>query len=151
MVCKRCNNEGAIAYRYIKDGKEYQVELCHDCYNLLLGRQEPAPKKKSFFDINLRCPGCGTSLDEIRRTGYIGCADCFKNFKNELVPVIDAFQNRAISRSREIQKEKDVMILAGEYEHLMAENLSSPANCAKNARRLKDIKLKLLALGVDVG
>lgn len=35
-----------------------------------------------------RCPTCGTSLSDIRRTGKVGCPDCYHAFDDVLTPSI---------------------------------------------------------------
>ena len=35
-----------------------------------------------------RCPTCGASFEEITQSGKIGCADCYRTFRSQLMPVI---------------------------------------------------------------
>ena len=76
--------------------------LCHDCamelgygnmfsdfhsdFNSLLG---------SFFSTALpartgavRCPVCGSSYNDIARSGNVGCARCYDVFEEELMPTL---------------------------------------------------------------
>lgn len=43
-----------------------------------------------------RCPKCGSSFDEIRENGKIGCANCYSFFRNELLPTINNIHGKAL-------------------------------------------------------
>ena len=89
----KCRNCGRPAKRYTvnsKDGEVY-IELCAECYKRLYadedglyrGRSNAAPKE---------CPACGTSFEDFRRTGLLGCAECYNTFRDDLIPVLSNIQ-----------------------------------------------------------
>lgn len=43
-------------------------------------------------DRETRCPGCGTTLDEIRTVGLIGCPVCYRTFGKALRAMLDECQ-----------------------------------------------------------
>ena len=67
------------------------------------------------------CPVCGFSVEDYRRTGHLGCPDCYTVFARELNP--DAGQEAepvdeppAVTRAR-LQKEMQQAIAREDYEH----------------------------------
>ena len=36
----------------------------------------------------IKCPYCGKSKDSVLRSGLVGCANCYKSFAKELMPMI---------------------------------------------------------------
>jgi protein arginine kinase activator len=45
---------------------------------------------------NTGCPGCGHTLEEIIKTGKLGCGNCYEFYKKELIPLIQKCQAGAI-------------------------------------------------------
>jgi protein arginine kinase activator len=42
------------------------------------------------------CPGCGTTLGQIRQTGTLGCPDCYTTFEGPLAPIVQRAQAGAV-------------------------------------------------------
>ncbi len=42
-----------------------------------------------------RCEKCGASFEEIAKTGRLGCAECYKTFRRQLLPVIQRIHGTA--------------------------------------------------------
>lgn len=38
------------------------------------------------------CPECGTALSEFQSTGLVGCAYCYKVFRDEILPSLTGYQ-----------------------------------------------------------
>ena len=38
------------------------------------------------------CPNCGTSLEDFKRTGLLGCGECYFVFREEILPAIQRIQ-----------------------------------------------------------
>ena len=102
MLCQICGQHPATTHiKTIVNGKLMEYHLCTDCakqkgygnifsnwgmdFSNLLG---------GFLGNSLdnsqvtRCPTCGASFEEITQSGKIGCADCYKTFRSQLLPVI---------------------------------------------------------------
>lgn len=100
MICQVCGKKTATTHiKSIVNGELTQYHLCSDCArekgysgifsdwgfgNLLGGLIGSEAIKRD----TLRCKTCGASFDEISKTGQIGCADCYRIFRSQLVPVI---------------------------------------------------------------
>ena len=86
----------------------------------LTGAETPAPQAPAMSDLS-NCPVCGFSVEDYRRTGHLGCPDCYTVFARELNP--DAGQEAepvdeppAVTRAR-LQKEMQQAIAREDYEH----------------------------------
>ena len=67
-----------------------------------------------------RCPVCGFSIDDYRRTGHLGCPDCYSVFARELDPGAEPIssvpeESPAIYRAR-LEKELQQAIAREDYE-----------------------------------
>lgn len=103
MLCQHCGkNEATTHVKRNINGEVSEYRLCSKCaaemgygnlfqdfhsdFGNLLG---------SFFGTALpartgaaRCHTCGSSMNDIARTGMVGCADCYDTFYSELLPTI---------------------------------------------------------------
>ena len=89
----KCRNCGKPARQYSIKNKngEIVVELCESCYKRLYAVDDDLfCEKKSA--VSKECPACGTRYEEFVRTGLLGCAECYKAFRAELIPVLHNFQ-----------------------------------------------------------
>lgn len=108
MKCTNCKNNEAVVY--IKkniNGKVTEEALCSECakkngemsfdnfsnglFNGLFGYRPTVEKTKKT-----KCDLCGTTFEEIKRTGRIGCAHCYDVFKDELSKVIESIYGNAV-------------------------------------------------------
>lgn len=81
MVCTQCGRP-ASRYHIAAGGKEYDAVLCPECYAALTAARAEAR----------RCPSCGMALEDYRRTGLVGCAECYRFFRRELTPAVKSIQ-----------------------------------------------------------
>ncbi len=111
MLCQNCGkNEATTHIKQIINGDMAESHLCSDCASHL-GYSDMF----SGFGINLsglfggllgdmmpsisagkspRCPKCGTSFEEIVRSGKVGCADCYRTFYDKLLPSIQRIHGK---------------------------------------------------------
>jgi protein arginine kinase activator len=104
MKCDRCNNPATVHLIEIKGGQKVERHLCeqhaveenvavkvsHAPLNELLekfvlkhaaGMTETAPAQS--------CEQCGTTYEEFRKTGLLGCPDCYDAFAPALTPLLE--------------------------------------------------------------
>lgn len=111
MLCQNCGkNEATTHIKQIINGDMAESHLCSDCASHL-GYSDVF----SGFGLNLsglfggllgdmmpsisagkspRCPKCGTSFEEIVRSGKVGCADCYRTFYDKLLPSIQRIHGK---------------------------------------------------------
>lgn len=111
MLCQNCGkNEASTHIKQIINGDMAESHLCSDCASHL-GYSDVF----SGFGLNLsglfggllgdmmpsisagkspRCPKCGTSFEEIVRSGKVGCADCYRTFYDKLLPSIQRIHGK---------------------------------------------------------
>ncbi len=100
MVCQACGKNTATTHvKTTVNGKLTEYYLCDGCAaqqgygnifdgwglgSLMSGLMGAAPAQRAVR----RCPTCGASFDEITSSGKIGCANCYRVFRSQLLPVI---------------------------------------------------------------
>jgi protein arginine kinase activator len=111
MLCQNCGkNEATTHIKQIINGDMAESHLCSDCA-AHLGYSDVF----SGFGLNLseffggflgdmmpslssgkiqRCAKCGTSFEEIVRSGRVGCADCYTTFYDRLLPSIQRIHGK---------------------------------------------------------
>ena len=103
MLCQHCKkNEATTHVKTMINGKYAEYRLCSECAHEL-GYDSMFPDfttdfgglLSSFFSNALpaisgaaHCKSCGSTLNDIKRTGKVGCADCYDTFFSELMPTI---------------------------------------------------------------
>lgn len=140
MKCQKCFlREATLHATQVVDGKESSVHLCLACAisegfdpanpmsigTLLLESLSRRPLlARAAGEVEpsvggaVRCPACGTTLEEARESGRLGCPACYEAFRGtleralgldrpgcmpyrgKLPPMADAAEERAARRAR---------------------------------------------------
>ncbi len=103
MMCDECGIRPAtIRLMTIVNGEKKQRNLCVNCLSevkkqfpsldisginsllsgLLLAAKQTGAASEPEIDIT--CPRCGTTYESFQKSGLLGCADCYKAFKEPL-------------------------------------------------------------------
>ena len=126
MLCQNCNkNEATTYYKETINGQTRELHLCPECAAKLTGSapsfgsmfsdpffwnpfgsffaepfgtalQSPFGGVAQAIGGGRRCPTCGMTESELRRTGRAGCGDCYPEFQR----YPDAVYQKAARRSR---------------------------------------------------
>ena len=103
MICNVCKkNEATTHYKSVVNGQVTELWLCPHCankagYNNVFSDMATdfSSLLGSFLGNGLpsrtsatRCSKCGSSFADIARSGKVGCAECYKEFYDELLPSI---------------------------------------------------------------
>ena len=112
MLCQHCSKAQATTHiKRVVNGEATEQHLCAACAkklgfdsffddfslsipNIFAGFFGDAPLALSGRQTE-RCATCGSSFEEIVRTGMVGCADCYKTFYDRLLPSIQRIHGRA--------------------------------------------------------
>lgn len=100
MLCENCKkNEATTHIKTVINGKVTSKNLCSYCAAKLgynhFGHDSLANMLASVFSDmesdglpEKRCNCCHSRFSDIAETGRVGCAECYKTFKDELMPYI---------------------------------------------------------------
>jgi protein arginine kinase activator len=108
VLCEKCHQRQAVVHmEQIINGQKTEMNLCHECVAQM---QKPISFENFFqglLDVigaaptsispqkNIPatlCKSCGLSYEEFKKTGRLGCADCYQTFRRELDPVLKNIQ-----------------------------------------------------------
>ena len=94
MICEVCQTENATVHlTQIISGKMQKIDLCEKCAkekgvadpagfslaDMLLGLGAGEEIKAGGSD-ELQCPQCGFTQPDFKKTGRLGCANCYTTF-----------------------------------------------------------------------
>ncbi len=104
MICEHCQqHQATVHYTQVINGVRTEMNLCTACAQiqggfalggvntLLSGMLEnDAPRAET----EATCSRCGLRYDAFRRTGMLGCAQCYTDFREQLTPVLRRIHGR---------------------------------------------------------
>ncbi len=115
MMCQACGKNPATTHvKTIRNGELKEFALCADCarkmgygslfsgFGLDLGSllggflsETPGPTRSE-----LRCPGCGSTFEDIVKSGRAGCAECYHTFYEKLLPTLQRLHGNTRHRGK---------------------------------------------------
>lgn len=130
MKCQKCGkNQATTHIKTVTNGEYAQYELCSQCakemgYTNIFSDMENEFSSflGSFFGNALparsqatRCESCGSTYNEIAKTGHVGCANCYDIFGDQLMPSIRRMHGNTthcgkVPHSIEYTQVKDVTV-----------------------------------------
>lgn len=172
MLCEKCKKNQAVTHiRQNINGNLTEMHLCQECAAEISGKFENEYGKlfsdfgfgidsmltsifgQDFLSENLlsdhtdRCEMCGSSLDEIRKSGNVGCKQCYEHFGKELMPLIQRIHGKTVHNGKipqsagkeittkakitELEKELQALIDSQEFEK--AAEIRDKINSLKNS------------------
>ena len=99
MLCNLCKqNEATVHLTQIIQDKVQKVDLCDACSkekgvsdpagfslaDLLLGLGASQELEPASGGPELKCPSCGFTQADFKKSGRLGCADCYQTFSEGL-------------------------------------------------------------------
>ncbi len=99
MLCDICKqNEAKVHLTQMDHGKTKKVDLCETCSkakglddpaafslaDLLLGLGAAQEMEQASAVGDLKCPHCGFTQADLKKTGRLGCAECYLTFAEAL-------------------------------------------------------------------
>jgi protein arginine kinase activator len=104
MQCDVCNKNKATVHltQIGEGGKVHKIDLCEACAkekgvqdptgfslaDLLVGLGTGSETKLEA--PGLRCPACGFSQADFKKTGRLGCSECWNTFEGQIAPLLKA-------------------------------------------------------------
>ena len=103
IKCEQCDHVATVHLIEIKNGQKTEKHLCErhavECgatpkinagpLNELLANFEFKHVASGGEAVELACDGCGTTYDEFRRSGLLGCPECYSVFEAALTPLLE--------------------------------------------------------------
>jgi protein arginine kinase activator len=98
MVCCICKAKPATVHlTQIQGDKVQKVDLCEECAknkgvndstfaiaDMLLGLGASQEIEQASGGVDLKCPQCGFSQSDFKKSGRLGCAECYTTFAEGL-------------------------------------------------------------------
>ena len=100
MQCDKCDREAQVHFTTIDQGEMKTLRLCEACASELGLGSDEAPAKEPLTDFLAQlgkerdeaeagaesepCPFCGTTAPEFRKSGRLGCSQCYSHFEPQL-------------------------------------------------------------------
>lgn len=103
MLCDLCGkNQATVHLTEIIDDQMNELHLCEECArkksvqmeqqfglaDLLAGLAELGQPKEPAELAGFKCANCGLTYQDFKRTGRLGCSECYSNFKKYLAPLL---------------------------------------------------------------
>ena len=153
MQCDVCHSkEAEVFLTQILEGKIQKVNLCHACSKdrgvedptgfalteLLAGlgtsieTEKPAPAGEPARDPTHKCPVCGFTQADFKKTGRLGCSECYETFAESLGSLLKAMhkgtnhtgkvpervwrQHQVAKRLKNLEQDLQKAVLKEDYE-----------------------------------
>jgi len=106
MQCDICGKKQATVHlTEIIDDQMTELHLCEECArekgtqmekhfdlsDLLAGIADmgaPGSAASGHTEDKIKCPNCGMSYQDFKAVGQLGCSECYKAFKKNLIPLL---------------------------------------------------------------
>ena len=165
MLCQNCGKYEATTHiKRIVNGEATEAHLCSDCARAL-GYDSVFPDfgfnfsdmLGSFFNEAtvgalsngiVRCEKCGSTFNDIVRSGRMGCGDCYSTFYDKLLPSFERIHGRTHHEGKKANTSPEIKKLSKTEE--LKENLKQAVEAQnyEEAARLRDeIKMSKWYIG----
>ncbi len=110
MLCHICKEKTATVHlTQITGDKMHKIDLCEECAkekgvndpsgfslaDLLLGLGASQELEQAAGGTTLKCPKCGFAQVDFKKSGRLGCPECYQTFAEGLEVLIKSTQKRA--------------------------------------------------------
>lgn len=103
MKCDLCDSKATVFLTQIVNGKMQKVNLCESCAkekgvtdptgfalaDLLFGLGNEQQIETALPELD-ECPACGYTLAQLKKTGRVGCGECYEVFSQSLKSLVKA-------------------------------------------------------------
>lgn len=108
MKCDRCDSEATVHEITVRQGAKVERHLCEACARKeglappgglpvteltiahIIAPGGAAAKPRPGPAVRAQaCPTCGLAYTEFRKSGLLGCPDCYRAFETQLAPLIE--------------------------------------------------------------
>ena len=102
-ICKK--NEATIHQTIIVNGHKEELHYCEECSKKGLAGLNKAFSMEDFFGAFLggemktlqpTCKKCGMTIEDFKRTGRLGCENCYSELREYILPIIENVHGRTV-------------------------------------------------------
>jgi protein arginine kinase activator len=161
MLCDLCKkNVAKVHLTQMDKGETKKVDLCEECAkakgiddptnfsmaDLLLGLGAAQELEPAGTGPALRCPSCGFTQAEFKKTGRLGCAECYRTFGDGLEALLKSMHKgtrhvgkvpQSLRSSRDV--EDQVRVLQRKLEQAVgAEDFEQAAVLRDEIKQLRE-------------
>ena len=98
MLCEVCKKRIAVLTQEIDRGYgKVRLAVCNDCAQNREQKEMQMDYINDFWGAPQKlttCGVCGTTMESILKTGYVGCATCYKIFASEIGELVHSIQGK---------------------------------------------------------
>ncbi|MBQ2662498.1 MAG: UvrB/UvrC motif-containing protein [Clostridia bacterium] len=99
ILCDKCKAKEAVMHRIIiTNGKKHAQHFCLECAaqaGIMMFKlpsfAELAASEQMSDNSSLKCV-CGHTFSDFKKTGMLGCTECYNTFSEKLLPIISSAQ-----------------------------------------------------------
>ncbi len=136
MLCDNCKiNKASIEYTQNINNNTLHYNLCTFCYKNFEAEFLLLEIFKDFFvdfeniKNDIQCEKCGNTLNNIKNTGKMGCANCYKVFNKNILQIIKNIHFDSFHYGK-VPKKFDKIDLQKEHTKKQIEDLKQKLNDA---------------------
>lgn len=115
MVCDRCGMDTFDYKEVVQNGKTEHI--CFSCYY--------AEEKENLFHIGnffeddntvptslvteVTCTSCGSTFEDFKKSGLLGCGECYHVFMEKLLPILEQMQGSTHYMGKHLDIEQSLL------------------------------------------
>ncbi len=99
LKCNICENQATVHLTQILNNKIHKVDLCESCaqekgvtdpngFSLADLLVKASGEDEGGDEAALKCPSCGYTQAKFRKTGRLGCPDCYIHFRGTIDSIL---------------------------------------------------------------
>lgn len=147
MLCEECGKRPAeVLMTAVVGGQSTTRNLCRECLKKYKAGDLQAVLAAVLSAIadksqppEITCPRCGETYAEFQKSGTLGCAECYRAFRQELTPLITRVQGRSQHAGRKPPVSEEEQARQSQMEQLRARMEAAVAEeNFEEAARLRD-------------
>ena len=154
MKCHHCDSQATVHLTQIINGQMHKMDLCETCAqkkgvtnpdNLSIGNLLDDHQTSGDTSVaSMTCESCGTTHQDFKKGGRLGCEACYHVFRPVLEPLLDGMHSginhlgKIPSRSVQKKEEKDT-------EELLSKALKKAVE-EENYEKAAEIRDRLIKL-----
>ncbi len=166
MLCQLCKKRTAnVQITQIVNNNKSVMYICHQCAkekgqldigaalnlaNFVSGIIGNASNAQTQVEEGEKCEVCGMSFGDVKKTGKLGCSNCYTIYGERLLPILKRIHGNTIHRGRYPERVAGEIMASRELENLK-DSLSKAIELEEyeKAAVLRD-RIKLTESGMEM-